>query len=625
MLRRVVAVCGLIVVTALGTAQAQSALTPPKQERLRRPTVNSQDVGRLSLSDSLRVPKPRLIGASRPATFIAVRRIPPARLTPRRTVASVTPSVAPPARAVAQAPRAAAAPTLTERVESTVRQATMPNAAVAWARISYLSGSSVYLDAGTKHGLKVGTHLDVMRGPSLVAELVVEYVSSSRSSCRVVKSTQPIAVGDSARYEPTAPEPSMIAARVPASSVGTRSQRQSHARPVRGRIGIRYLRSDPGLGPAAVLIRPAFDVRVDGHQMNGTPIGLTLDVRAHQDRRASADNASVTRVYQGAVDVTTRSGTRLAVGRQFSTALSSIGIFDGVALDVNQRRWGVGAFGGSQPEATTFGLSSDVREYGAYVQLHNETNASPAWSTTLGAIGSYAHGEIDREFAYLASMFTSPRFSWYAAQELDVNRGWKSDAEEASVVPTSTFAMLRVGVTRDFQLNVGYDSRRSVRLYRDFLTPEIEFDDSFRQGAWGGASYSALGKIRVSADARRSSGGSAGSAQSYTGTFSVSRLTRLQLGFRGRATSYDGDVTRGSLASGSLEFTPFGSLHIEGTTGLRRDRTLADSLARPNIRWNEISADAGLGRSIYILLSAYRESGIGTRSSQAYVALSYRF
>jgi hypothetical protein len=294
-------------------------------------------------------------------------------------------------------------------------------------------------------------------------------------------------------------------------------------------------------------------------------------------------------------------------------------------LDIDRGRWGAGVLGGSQPEATTFGLSHNVREYGAYVQLRNARNAAPVWSSTLGAIGSYAHGQIDREFAYLATTFTSSRLSWYAAQELDVNRGWKSDAEESAVVPTSTFAMVRLGVTRDLQLNVGYDSRRSVRLYRDFLTPEIEFDDSFRQGMWGGASYSALGKLRLSADARRSSGGSAGTTESYTGMFSVARLTRLNLGLRTRATAYNGDLTRGSLASGSLEVTPFGSLHIEGTTGVRRDRTVVESLMRPNVRWNEVSADAGIGRSLYILLSAYRESGIGTHSSQTYVALSYRF
>jgi hypothetical protein len=290
-------------------------------------------------------------------------------------------------------------------------------------------------------------------------------------------------------------------------------------------------------------------------------------------------------------------------------------------------RWSAGALAGSQPEPTRFGLSGDIREYGAYVQLHNAMNASPVWTSTLGAIASYARGEIDREFAYLQSTFTSRRLSLYATQEVDVNRGWKADAEGSAVIPTSSFAMMRVAVTQDLQLNAGYDSRRNIRLYRDFVTPEIEFDDSFRRGAWGGAVLTALGHIRLSADARHSSGGTPGSSQSYTGTFSVFRLTPVQLGFRGRGTSYKGDLANGSLVSGALEATPFGSLHLEVTAGLRSDRTAADSLGSPHIRWNEISTDLGIGRSVYILLSAYRENGHATapRTTQAYVAVSYRF
>jgi hypothetical protein len=94
---------------------------------------------------------------------------------------------------------------------------------------------------------------------------------------------------------------------------------------------------------------------------------------------------------------------------------------------------------------------------------------------------------------------------------------------------------------------------------------------------------------------------------------------------RGRGTSYDGQSSRGSLASAALEITPFGSLHLEGTAGVRRDHMVADTSSHAPVRWNEISADVGLGRSVYILLSAYRELGGITRSSQAYVALSYRF
>lgn len=618
---------------ALGSVRAQSALAPPRPQTLRRPAVNSQDIGNVMSVMLPSVPRPRLVVATaRPA--IALRRpgIPIPRPVPRILTADVastpteaTSHAAPPTPDRTAAPRASTTGTPTIAATAiTSRSAS----GTAWARVTYLSGESVYLDAGTKQGLKIGTHLDVLRGNTFVAQLVVEYISSSRASCRIVKSTMPVAVGDSAQYDAQMPTEARVAAAAsvtPAS--GTSALKRASPRPVRGRVGVRYLRSDPGLGPAAVLIRPAFDLRADGHQMNGTPIGLTIDVRAYRDRRTGATGSSsnVTRVYQGLLEVSpSGSSARLGIGRQFSTALTSIGIFDGVSLDVNRSRWSTGALAGSQPELGSFGLSSEVREYGAYVQLHNERNVAPAWATTLGAIGSYVHGEIDREFAYLQTAFTSRRLTWYAAQELDVNRGWKSQAEGTAVSPTSTFTMLRLGVTNDFQLNVGYDSRRTVRLYRDFLTPEIEFDDSFRQGAWGGLSLTAFGRLRASADARRSTGGNAGTTESYTGMLSVSRLTPLQIGVRGRGTSFNGLTARGSLTSAGLEITPVGSLHLEGTAGVRHERAVADTVGSAPVRWNELSADVGVGRSVYILLSAYREIGV-TRSSQAYVALSYRF
>ena len=583
-LRLSVTLCGALGM-ALGSAQAQSALTPPRPQTQHRPAINSQDVGNVMKVELPRVPRLSIVlAAPRPAPFLRRPRIPAAPVF--STTAEVADArVAPPAPTTATAPNSPAPPPRAQRVErqaprarSTPAVKTPPAASAApivtptsasktqtqnalasnttqgtaWAHVTYLSGESVYLDAGTKQGLKIGTHLDVLRGSTFVAQLVVEYVSSNRASCRVVKATLPPAVGDSARYEAAAvPEERTIAAQANSVASNTSTAKHSNVRPVRGRIGVRYLRSDPGLGQAAVLIRPAFDLRADGHQMNGTPIGLTLDVRAYRDRRAGAAGSpsNVTRVYQGLIEVSPPgSTTRFGVGRQFSTALTSIGIFDGVALDVDRSRWSTGALAGSQPEPGTFGLSGEVREYGAYVQLHNERNTAPSWSTTLGAVGSYVRGQIDREFAYLQTTFTSQRLTWYVAQELDVNRGWKSDAEGSAVSPTSTFGMLRVGVTQDFQLNVGYDSRRTVRLYRDFLTPEIEFDDSFRRGAWGGASLTAFGRVRASADARRSSGGPAGVSESYTGMLSISRLTPLQLGVRGRGTQYNGQASRGSLA-----------------------------------------------------------------------------
>ena len=71
---------------------------------------------------------------------------------------------------------------------------------VKWTTVTYLTGASVYLDAGTRAGLVAGSRVDVIRAGSAIAELVVEFVSSSRSSCRIVKSTSMPVIGDSARF-----------------------------------------------------------------------------------------------------------------------------------------------------------------------------------------------------------------------------------------------------------------------------------------------------------------------------------------------------------------------------------------------------------------------------------------
>jgi hypothetical protein len=43
------------------------------------------------------------------------------------------------------------------------------------------------------------------------------------------------------------------------------------------------------------------------------------------------------------------------------------------------------------------------------------------------------------------------------------------------------------------------------------------------------------------------------------------------------------------------------------------------------LTWQGFDADFGLGRSVYVLLSAYLEKGDAGRSRQGYAAISWRF
>jgi hypothetical protein len=498
------------------------------------------------------------------------------------------------------------------------------SAPYAWARITYLSGASAYIEAGTKDGIREGTRLEVIRGGASIAALVAEFVSTTRASCKVDTALTPLAIGDSVRYVPARADPR-------ATNAGTTMvparRRASSATALRGRIGLRYLVLNPGFG--SPLSQPALDLRLDGQHLGNTPFGIAADIRAQRSTPSTASasaTGNVTRVYQAALIWNPLNApTRITAGRQFAAALSSVGLFDGVAIDLDRPRWSIGAFGGLEPDAVTLGLSNLTRKYGAYAQLHSRPSRAPLWSLALGGVGAYSLGQIDREFAFVRATYNDRRLSVYAAQELDINRAWKSAVESASTTPTSSFITALLSLTDALSLSAGMDKRRNVRLYRDYLTPEITFDDSFRQGEWGGAALNLFGHLRVNADARSSSGVSTGQTQSVTGSFSLYRLTPLQVGMHVRATTFTGTLSDGRLQSASLEVNPFGILRIEVSGGTRDSSRPLDATSATHLTWTGSDADISIGRSVYLMLSTYRESGPTYHSAQSFVSLSYRF
>ncbi len=493
-----------------------------------------------------------------------------------------------------------------------------------WAQVTYLSGATVYVDAGTRLGVREQTRLEVVRQGTVVATLVADFVSSTRAACSVATSVAVPVIGDSVRFL-AAVEPSDTSVTTTPARRATPGRRDA----LRGRVGLRYVIMDPGEG-RPTWTQPAFDLRLDGHQLGGTPLGVVADVRAYRERRGASGRGAQasTRVYQGHLTWNRpNQPLHATVGRQIAPAVSTLGIFDGLTVELGGPHVAAGAIAGAQPEAVSFGVSGLVREYGAWVQARNAPGSDKSWSMTLAGVGSYDRGNIDREYAYAQAILTSRRVSVFATQELDLNRGWKRDAEGHTATPTSTFAMLRVAPIDAVSLNVGYDNRRSVRLYRDFVDPETEFDDTFRQGSWLGLSLTPGTHLRMHVDARRASGGigAAGSADTWTASAGVFRLSPLGIGVNARGSRYDSPAGTGTLASASVEVNPWNRVRLEAGGGARSDTQLAVEGAARRLTWREASADAMIGRSLFLMLSAYQEDGDVGRSRQGYFAISWRF
>jgi hypothetical protein len=74
-----------------------------------------------------------------------------------------------------------------------------------------------------------------------------------------------------------------------------------------------------------------------------------------------------------------------------------------------------------------------------------------------------------------------------------------------------------------------------------------------------------------------------------------------------------------------VEVNPWSRFRLEASGGTRTDRRpVADTPTRA-LTWRGLDADFGLGRSLYVILSAYREQGDAGRSTQGYASISWRF
>ena len=502
----------------------------------------------------------------------------------------------------------------------------------ATARITYMTSASAYVDAGRDDGLREGDELAVLREGQTVGALKVTYLSAHRASCTVLHAAATLAVGDLVRYTPRGvPAPSVTGSAAAETGSAPRARSRGFLGGMHGRVGVRYLSVQDRTGGGHGFSEPAFDLRADGYGLGGSPIDVSVDLRARRAYRTTAagasENDSQNRLYRLAVSWHVgEPGRTLTVGRQFAPALAVLSIFDGVLYNRDWERWSAGGFTGVQPDPVDLSVSSDIQEYGGYVQYRSAPDTARVWNLTTGIIGSYTDQGVNREFLYLQTQYHGSRLSSYVSQEVDYNRAWKvAEAGESTISPTSTFANLHLRASEHLDFYAGYDNRRNVRLYRDRVTPATEFDDSHRQGGWAGASLRLGEHVLAGADLRTFSGGPSGSAHGYSANLGVDRLTRASLGLSGRGTRYGNDLSEGSLYSVSLGMNLGARVHLEITEGTLQETSALDSTLDRNADWTDLNLDILLGRRWYLLLSGERNDGNMESNDQIYTSLSYRF
>lgn len=501
-------------------------------------------------------------------------------------------------------------------------------AAAATAPVSYLSGGSVYVDAGAAEGVKAGDTLSVLRAGREIARVRVTYASSHRAACDTLWTGAEVAVGDVVRYTPATPATPDTAAIAPAArGAGARAAEPAANRPrLRGRAGAGWLSVRTSEGGS--FRQPSLALRVDGSNLAGGRTDLSFDLRSRRTTRnfsgAGASVEQVGRVYRAAVTLRAADpGRRLTIGRQASTALTSVSLFDGALLELGDATHTFGVFAGTQPEAIRLGFSPDIVEGGAWFEFHQPPHSAGRWSVAVGGVTSLDHGHPNRDFAFVQGGWFSKALTASLTQEIDVNRSWKRVNGEPLLSATSTFASAGAPVTRWLSLSAGFDNRRSVRLYRDRLTPETEFDDAYRQGAWVGAQVSPLPRLRVGGDTRTSDGH--GRSEAWSAHAEAWRLGPLNASARARYSRFSGGGQDSRLQSFGFGVEPFRAAHVAVSGGVRSTRNARFGVDE-SVRWVSAESDLAIGREWYV--GAGWESdrgGAGGDTRQLQATLNRRF
>jgi hypothetical protein len=512
-------------------------------------------------------------------------------------------------------------------------------AAAGAARVTYLAGGSVYVDAGQAEGVREGDTLEVVRDGAVVARLRAIYLSSHRAACDTLAGGVPARVGDAirfvARLEAPAPVPAppvqpLVPAAAPAAAgpatLTTLAPNPPRASRLRGRVGLRLfaIQSDE----AGDLTQPAADLRFDAVNAGGLPVDLVADVRGRRTTRSIAGSGAATeastRVYRLAASLhDVRARRRVTVGRQVSPLLSSVSLFDGALAEWGGERYTVGAFGGAEPDPVQLRPSADVVESGGFLQLRHAPGATRRWSVAMGGVTSSNRGEVNRDFLFTQGSWHDPLLSVTFAQEVDIQRGWRREPGHGPFSLTSTWLLARAEVHRAIALSAGYDGRRVVRLYRDRETPETLFDDRFREGAWTGLSAELGRHVRLSGDARQFGAGH-DRVSSWSGTGELARFGLANARLRARFAGSRGDLSRTRLASVGLGLDPLDGAHLE-LTGGSRVVTDVPSAADDHATWAGVDLDLSLLRRLLLSLSWERTQGDLEHVDQQYAGMSWRF
>lgn len=208
------------------------------------------------------------------------------------------------------------------------------------------------------------------------------------------------------------------------------------------------------------------------------------DWKAMQNPRSKA-----LRVYNLAFRYDLSDRTALTVGRKVNTSMANIGAIDGVQAEHAAGQFVFGAFAGTRPDHTDFGLNTRLLQYGAFA-AHQTQSRHGAIQTSVALAEQRNGGMTDRRFMYMQhSSNLTKTISVFSSFEFDLYQRIDSTPENTLNL-TSMYLSLQYRPGRKLTLSGSYDARRNVIFFETFRnTIDALIEQETRQGLRFRANY----------------------------------------------------------------------------------------------------------------------------------------
>ncbi len=377
--------------------------------------------------------------------------------------------------------------------------------------IAYISGVTVYINAGRLLGVEAGDTAAVYRNNDMIGAVAVTATADSSSAARILNQSVAFEIGDTVGIVLSAASlknGTDVSARNPRTPRGLSNSRAAvetrQENLISGRVALQYdmiAAEDTKLN----LSQPAALIQMNITNLLGTGMSLYLydmnffngnaTYALYGNRAGLQSNiyaASLTGELSG-------SGIGYGFGRMNSQYVSGLGTFDGGQVYFRFSNFTFGAIGGGASSVPSSSLNFAGTKSAAFVNYRNGTDVFHQYDGTVAYGLRMNDGKLDRNFLYLQNTLSlGSILSFYETSEVDLSK-LSGGVPVSALDFSNTFFSMNYFPTRWLFANVGYDAYRNVYLFQSMKSiPDSLIDKNVMQGFRASASAYLPGEVTVS-------------------------------------------------------------------------------------------------------------------------------